>query len=128
MAGWIKGRQGEELSEVLRNTTEPDGHNKGRSDVDDACTAHAFMAAKAKALYGEHREGPPARQKKRARCTDGKAVEGACVKRGVRVVRPLRKEACDELSYAAHAIRTLPQRIQAVVEAGRELGLEDYKP
>jgi hypothetical protein len=124
MTGWIKGRQGEELSEVLRNSTEPDGRNNGRSDVDDAGTAHAFIAAKEKALYGEHREGPPAREKKkRVRCTDGKAAEGLCVKRGVRVARPLGKEACEELSYAAYVLKTLPQRIQEAIEAGRELGV-----
>ena len=124
MTGWIKGRQGEELSEVLRNTTEPDGHNNGRSHVDDADTAHAFIAAKEKVLFGEHREGPPARRKKkRIRCTEGKAAERACVKRGVRVVHPLSEEACEELSYAAHALKTLPQRIQEAIDAGRELGV-----
>lgn len=125
MARWIKGRQGEELSEVLRNSTEPDGRNNGRSDVDDAGTAHAFIAAKEKALYGEHREGPPARQKKKkkARCTDGKAAEGLCVKRGVRLAHHLDKDTSEQLSYMAYTLRTLPQRIQEAIEAGRELGV-----
>lgn len=109
---------------MLRNATEPDGHNNGRSDVDDAGTAHAFMAAKEKALYGEHREGPQARQKKkRVRCTEGKAAEGACVKRGVRLAHHLDKDTSEQLSYMAYALRTLPQRIQEAIEAGRELGV-----
>lgn len=131
MAGWINARQGEELSEVLRNSAEPDGSNNGRSEVDDTGAAHAFVAAKEKMLFDEHVEGRPAGQKKKlVRCNEGKAVGHVCVKRGVRVVRPLNKEACEALSYAAHAIRTLPQRIQEAIEAGRDLGLEleDYKP
>jgi hypothetical protein len=56
MAQWKKGRQGEELSEVLRNSTEPDGHNNGKDHVDDAGTAHALIAAREEALHGEHAE------------------------------------------------------------------------
>ena len=52
MAGWIKGRQGEELSEVLRNTPEPDGHNNGNADVDDNGGAHAFLQSMEDARHG----------------------------------------------------------------------------
>ena len=109
MAEWIKGRQGEELSGVLRNTPEPDGHNNGKAEVDDAGTAHAFMAAKEEALYGEHGEAQPLRARnKRSRCSSGKAVEAACVKRFTRVERQLPKEHWDALDYAAYALRVLP--------------------
>ena len=109
MAEWIKGRQGEELSEVLRNSTEPDGHNNGKDHLDDAGTAHAFMAAKEEALYGEHGEAQPLRARnKRSRCSSGKAVEAACVKRFTRVERQLPKEHWDALDYAAYALRVLP--------------------
>ena len=67
---------------MLRNSTEPDGHNNGKDHVDDAGTAHAFMAAKEEAMYGEHGEARPLRARnKRSRCSSGKAVEAACVKR-----------------------------------------------
>ena len=56
MTRWKKGRQGEELSEVLRNSAEPDGRNNGKDHVDDAGTAHAWMAAREEALRGEHAE------------------------------------------------------------------------
>jgi hypothetical protein len=56
MARWIKARQGEELSEVLRNSAEPDGCNNGKDHIDDAGTAHAWMAAREEALRGEHAE------------------------------------------------------------------------
>ena len=56
MTQWKKGRQGEELSEVLRNSAEPDGHNNGKDHVDDAGTAHAWMAVREEALHGEHAE------------------------------------------------------------------------
>jgi hypothetical protein len=56
MARWKKGRQGEELSEVLRNTPEPNGQNNGKDDVDDTGAAHAWMAVREEALHGEHAE------------------------------------------------------------------------
>ena len=56
MTRWKKGRQGEELSEVLRNTSGPHGQNNGKGHVDDAGTAHAWMAAREEALHGEHAE------------------------------------------------------------------------
>jgi len=56
MTRWKKGRQGEELSEVLRNSAEPDGRNNGKDHLDDAGTAHAWMAAQEEALHGEHTE------------------------------------------------------------------------
>ena len=70
MGRWIKGRQGEELSEVLRNSTEPDGHNNGKAEVDDAGTAHAFMAAKEEAMFGDHGEAERHRKKKSWRTVD----------------------------------------------------------
>ena len=56
MARWKKGRQGEELSEVLRNTPEPNGQNNGKDEVDDTGAAHAWVAAREEALHGEHAE------------------------------------------------------------------------
>ena len=44
------------MSEVLRNSAESDGRNNGRDHVDDAGTAHAWMAAREGALHGEHAE------------------------------------------------------------------------
>lgn len=44
------------MSEVLRNTLEPNGQNNGKDEVDDAGTAHAWMAAREEALHGEHTE------------------------------------------------------------------------
>lgn len=95
---------------MLRNSTEPDGHNNGKAEVDDAGTAHAFMAAKEEALYGEHRESGPRRFRlTRGRCSSGKAVEAACVKRLTRVERQLPKGSWDALDYAAYALRVLPE-------------------
>ncbi len=67
---------------------------------------------------------------KRARCTQGKSVKGACVKEWARVVEVIDPRYSDPLAYAAHYLHTRPARIQAVIDAGRELGLdlEDYKP
>jgi hypothetical protein len=124
MAKWIKGRQGEELSEVLRNTPEPDGHNNGKAHVDDAGTAHAFMAAKEKVMYDEHGEARPTSSlQKRSRCSSGKAVEAACVKSLTRVERQLSKEAWEPLDYAAYALRVLPLRVQEAVDEARKQGL-----
>lgn len=124
MAKWTKGRQGEELSEVLRNTPEPDGHNNGKAHVDDAGTAHAFMAAKEKVMYDQHNEVQPTRApKKRSRCSSGKAVEAACVKRLTRVERQLPKEHWEALDYASYALRVLPLRVQEAVDEARKQGL-----
>jgi hypothetical protein len=76
---------------------------------------------------------PPGKEttrSKRTRCTQGKSVKSLCVKSTARVTQPLSNEFGEALDYAAHAIRTRPERIQAVIDAGRELGLEleDYKP
>ena len=110
MAKWIIGRQGEELSEVQRNSTEPDGHNSGKDHVDDAGTAHAFMAAKEEALYGEQGEPRPSSYRnKRSRCSRGKAAEAACVKHLTRVERQVPKEHWGALDYAACALRELPE-------------------
>ncbi len=77
-----------------------------------------------------HAEKKQPTKSKRTRCTQGKSVKGLCVKSTARVTQPLSSELREALAYAGHAIRTRPQRIQAVVDAGRELGLdlEDYKP
>ena len=109
---------------MLRNSTEPDGHNNGKAEVDDAGTAHAFMAAKEEAMYGTHGEAPLQRgQKKRSRCSSGKAVEAACVKRLTRVERQLPKEHWEALDYAAYALRVLPLRVQEAVDEARKQGL-----
>lgn len=50
---------------MLRNATEPDGHNNGKAHVDDAGTAHAFMAAKEKVMYDEHNESEKKKKKKK---------------------------------------------------------------
>jgi|688.fasta_scaffold1853576_2 hypothetical protein len=56
MKKWKRLRQGEELSETLLNTAEPDGRNNGKPDVDDPGTAHALTAAIEEAKYGDHSE------------------------------------------------------------------------
>ena len=83
--------------------------------------------------YAAPKDDGPGRataRSKGARCRDGKSVKGLCVKEWVRVEEAIDPRYTDPLDYAAHAIRTLPERIQAVIEAGRDLGLEleDYKP
>lgn len=100
-----KARQGEELQEHL-----------------------AFAAAK------DERAGRvttvTSKRGKQSRCTRGKSVKGLCVQDWVPVHEALDPRCTTPLDYAAHYMRTLPERIQAVIDAGRELGLEleDYRP
>lgn len=79
--------------------------------------------------YASANDQRPGRSKD-GRCRQGKSVKGLCVHEWVQVGEVIDPKYTDPLDYAAHAIRTLPERIQAVIEAGRDLGLEleDYKP
>lgn len=51
-SNWKSLRAGEERAEALLNTSEPDGHNNGKAEVDDTNGAHAFLQ-----LKEEHNQG-----------------------------------------------------------------------
>lgn len=50
---WKSMRAGEEKAEALLNAGEPDGRNNGKTDVDDAGGAHAFLQSMEEAKYGQ---------------------------------------------------------------------------
>ena len=51
-SNWKSLRAGEERAEALLNTSEPDGHNNGKVEVDETNTAHSFLQ-----LKEEHDQG-----------------------------------------------------------------------